>query len=93
MNLSLTDKAKEKIQEILSKNPGKYLRVVIDGFGWGGPRLGLALDEPDANEVPVKVDDIDVLISDQVKAFAKRSSVDYVKTPYREGFTIDSEGC
>ncbi len=55
--------------------------------------MGLALDEPDANEIPVKIDDIEVLISDPVKAFAEKSSVDYTRSPHREGFTINLEGC
>lgn len=55
--------------------------------------MGLALDEPDAHEVPVKVNDIDLLVSKKVKAFARRTEVDYVNTPYREGFTVNSDSC
>jgi Fe-S cluster assembly iron-binding protein IscA len=31
--IKITDIAKDKIKEILNKNPGKQLRVVIQGFG------------------------------------------------------------
>jgi len=31
--IKITDVAKDKIQEILNKNPGKSLRVEIEGFG------------------------------------------------------------
>jgi len=31
--INITDLAKEKIQEVLKNNPGKYLRLVIQGFG------------------------------------------------------------
>jgi len=31
--ISITDLAKEKIEEVLQSNPGKYLRLIIDGFG------------------------------------------------------------
>lgn len=31
--ISITDLAKDKIQEVLNNNPGKYLRLVIQGFG------------------------------------------------------------
>lgn len=30
---SITDLAKEKIKEVLQANPGKYLRVIVAGFG------------------------------------------------------------
>jgi hypothetical protein len=48
----------------------------------------LALDEPNANEVATLVNDIDVLISDEVKGYADRSKIDYISEPYQEGFTI-----
>lgn len=86
--ISITDIAKEKIEEVLQSNPGKYLRIVIDGFGWGGPRLGLALDELNDSEAPVQVNGLEVLISDKVKGFADGSMVDYTKSSYGEGFTI-----
>jgi hypothetical protein len=31
--IEITETAKGKIKEVLNKNPGKYLRVVIRGFG------------------------------------------------------------
>ncbi len=31
--IEITDIAKEKIKEILEKNPGKYLRLAVQGFG------------------------------------------------------------
>jgi len=31
--MQVTDQAKEKLQMLLSENPGKCLRVVFEGFG------------------------------------------------------------
>jgi len=31
--IEITEFAKGKIKEVLNNNPGKYLRVVIQGFG------------------------------------------------------------
>ncbi len=54
--------------------------------------MGLALDEPKADETPIKVNGIDVLVAEMAKPFADNATVDYVKEPYGEGFTItDSE--
>ena len=33
MQMTITDQAKEKLQELLRGNPGKLLRVVFEGFG------------------------------------------------------------
>ncbi len=31
--ITITDVAKDKIKEVLLKNPGKYLRIVVQGSG------------------------------------------------------------
>jgi len=31
--VKITDVAKDKIKEVLSENPGKYLRIVMQGIG------------------------------------------------------------
>jgi len=53
----------------------------------------MALDEPKANEKPVTVNGIDVLVADSVMPFVDDSTVDYVKQLYNEGFIINRSGC
>jgi len=31
--IDITDAARDKIKEVLNKNPGKYLRILREGFG------------------------------------------------------------
>ena len=31
--IEITDIAKDKINEVLNNNPGKYLRIIVQGFG------------------------------------------------------------
>ena len=88
MVIEITDTAKGKLNEVLSANEGKYLRVFISGIGWGGPQLGLALDEPGENENTTNVNGIDVLISEDVKPTAELNKIDYIKSPDGEGFVI-----
>jgi hypothetical protein len=52
----------------------------------------MALDEPQAGEVPTSVNGIGVLISDDVKALAEKSKIDYISDSYRKGFTIGLVG-
>jgi Fe-S cluster assembly iron-binding protein IscA len=33
MMVEITDIAKEKLKIVLDKNPGKYLRIVVQGIG------------------------------------------------------------
>ncbi len=48
----------------------------------------MALDEPKADEKPVQVNGISVLIAEIAKPFVDNATVDYVKEPYGEGFVI-----
>ena len=96
--LEITDVARDKIKEVLSENSGKYLRIAIE-VGWGGPRLGLALDELKENEETTQVNGIDVLISDEVKPYSDGNMIDYIQSTDGEGFVINNpeqtgcEGC
>ncbi len=31
--VKISDAAKDKISDVLKQNPGKYLRIVVEGFG------------------------------------------------------------
>ena len=31
--VEITDVAKDKLKEVLNENPGKYLRIVVQGIG------------------------------------------------------------
>ena len=89
--LEITDVAREKIEEVLSEYPGKYLRIAIEA-GWGGPRLGLALDELKENEETTQVNGIDLLISDEAKPYSDGNTIDYIQSTDGEGFVIDKPG-
>ena len=50
--------------------------------------MGLALDEPKESEVAVEVNGISVLVADLARPFVEDTTVDYVKGPHSEGFSI-----
>jgi len=54
--------------------------------------MGLALDEPKANEKPVHVNGIDVLVEDEVGLLVDGATIDYVSQPWDEGFVIKGAG-
>ena len=89
--LEITDVARDIIKEVLSENAGKYLRIVIEA-GWGGPRIGLALDELKENEETTQVNGIEVLISDEVKPYSDGKTIDYIQSAQGEVFVIGKAG-
>jgi len=90
--LTITDEAKAELQNVLEQNPGKSLRLVMAGFGCGGPSLGLTLDESNDDDTQQNINDIDVLLDPQVVRFADDQVIHFVQ----DGFTItpkDGGGC
>jgi Fe-S cluster assembly iron-binding protein IscA len=73
--IEISDTAKSKIREILDNNPGKYLRIIVEGTGCGGPYLELSLDEANSNEQTIRVNGIDILVSDDVIRYAEKTTV------------------
>jgi hypothetical protein len=65
----------KNIREYLANNPGKYLRLVVDGDGCAGPYFNLSLDEAAENEDIIRVNGIDILVSDQVKKLAAITTI------------------
>ena len=96
MNLNITDIAQDKLKEIMktSEYEEPALRLRIAGFGWGGPSLGIALDESkNIEEGKQKIQDINILIDEEVNFLVGKNNpitIDYYKNEYQEGFTIDS---
>ncbi len=73
--IEINDKDQARIREILDKNPGKYIRIVVEGDGCAGPYFGLYLDYPDPDERVIKINGIDILISEQVKKYAQVTTI------------------
>lgn len=84
----MTDTARDKFKELMKEHTGKFLRVVFEGFGWGGPSLGLTLDESKNEKQLYTINEIDLLIDDNVLPHAKESQIDYISNSYGQGFSI-----
>jgi Fe-S cluster assembly iron-binding protein IscA len=73
--IEISDAARVEIKELLDKNPGKCLRMAVEGDGCAGPYLRLSLDDVGVNELTARVNGIDILISDQVKRYADVNTI------------------
>lgn len=75
MGIEISDETREKIKEILNKNPGKYLRITFEGTGCAGPYLVLSFDEAGVNEDITNANGIDILISEDVKKYSEATTI------------------
>lgn len=58
MNISFDENTKEALQKALESRNKSAVRLMIDGFGWGGPSFGVALDEQKQDDEVKVIDDI-----------------------------------
>ena len=81
--IKITEEAKNIISKRLNNNPSKMLRLVISGFGWGGPRMELVLDEPKKAEINT-FHDIDILIDEKIKDYIGPTLIDGFKNIFNK---------
>ena len=91
--IKITDIASDKLKDVMEKNKGKYLRVVFEGFGWGGPSLGLTLDVSKNNEHMFNVNGVDLMIDKSILPYTTDSQIDYIDNIYETGFVVSGSGC
>jgi len=90
--INITNKAAEKLNEVIQKadSPEKImLRVTFAGYGWGGPKLGVALDElKNDNDEVEEVGDIKVVYDSMLEPYVNGIVIDYSNSFFNRGFSI-----
>lgn len=79
--LQITERARGKMEEMLQKgSPQAMIRIYLKGMGWGGPRIGLTLEESAGKEdVVEKLDHITLVLEPGVKNLLSTAQLDYRK--------------
>ena len=94
--ISISEIAAEKLNEIIAKqeNPkGTMLRVSFGGYGWGGPKLQLTLDElKDEYDLVEESQGITIVYNSGIKEYVEGSVVDYSNNWFERGFVIRASG-
>ncbi len=90
INLEVTDSAKDELSGVLKENAEKSIRIFIQGAGWGGPKLGLALDEPTEMDEKVEINGIDFVYKTDEGIYLNNSVIDFQETFSGKGFTIQT---
>ena len=97
--IKVTPQAKEELQKFIQEKPESAIRLLIQGYGWGGPRLGMVLDEPTEEDHSYNVEGICWIIAqkDEHHILGKGGiRVDHVTSWFGSGFQISdiqSFGC
>jgi iron-sulfur cluster assembly protein len=92
--VTLTDKAAEKIHELLGADGAvaqpQALRVAVRGGGCSGFQYALALDQPKADDHVFEHEGVSVVVDKVSMQFVFGSQVDYVDGLQGAGFTVNN---
>ena len=90
--MKITVRAKEELKGIfaLKENENKSIRIVFEGFGWGGPKFGLALDEQTENDIKKNIEGVNVVYEDRFKEFINDVTINYTESVYGKGFVVET---
>jgi iron-sulfur cluster assembly accessory protein len=91
--LQLTDKAVEKVKELLAaeEKSGYGLRVVVQGGGCSGFQYGLTWENDEKpNDNVLEFDGLKVYIDAMSGLYLEEVKIDYVDTLQGSGFKIDN---
>jgi len=91
--LQLTDKAVEKVKELLAaeKKSGYGLRVVVQGGGCSGFQYGLTWEKDEKpNDNVLEFDGLKVFVDSMSGLYLEEVKIDYVDTLQGSGFKIDN---
>lgn len=90
MNISFDDKTKDALLKKLNNNDNKVIRLMIKGFGWGGPTLGAVLDEQKNDDIVEVVDGITFVSNNEEAEIFEDCKVIYSKSIFGESFKVIS---
>lgn len=91
MKIHLEEAAKNALSKALKEQNKSAVRLTIAGFGWGGPKLSVVLDEQQENDTLVNVDGINFVVNTEEEFVFEECTVSYAKTFFGETFKVVSK--
>ena len=88
----ITEKAKDPLKELLDSHPGNVFTVFVQGFGWGGPQVDMALEESDDKLTALEHEGMPFQFEERLKHVVENIVIDFNDTFWRKGLTIKTSG-
>ena len=89
MKIKVTKEALEQLENRYV-NPDRAFRVMINGFGWGGPVFGIVLDEQLEGDHLEELNGIKFVVNEDILDQYGSFNVEYVANFFRKGFVVST---
>ena len=88
MNISFDDNTKNALSKKLLQKNKSSVRLLIKGFGWGGPILGVVLDEQQEDDILESVNGINFIVDKESSFIFEDTKIVHVKSLFGESFKV-----
>jgi len=88
MNISFDEVTKDALNKQLLQKGKSSVRLLIKGFGWGGPILGVVLDEQQEDDILESVNGINFIVDNESSFVFEDTKIMYSKSIFGESFKI-----
>lgn len=88
MNISFDDNTKNALNKKLSQKNKSSVRLLIRGLGWGGPILGVVLDEQQEDDISETVSGINFIVDKESSFVFEETKIMHVKSLFGESFKV-----
>lgn len=88
MNISFDENTKDALNKQLIQANKSSVRLLIKGFGWGGPILGVAMDEQQEDDILESVDGINFVVDNESAFVFEETKVVYTKSVFGDSFKV-----
>ena len=90
LQISVTDKAAEKVKAALEKQADSALRLYVSGGGCSGFQYGLAFDQKNDGDHVIESHGVKIIIDQESAKYLDGSEIDYVESVMGEGFKVNN---
>ena len=87
MKIRVTEKASEEIKKSMSQKISN-VRILVKGFGWGGPVFGIALDEQNDNDYVEVIDSKNYIVENELIDVYNGFEIDFRDSFLSKGFYV-----
>ena len=96
MNISINEATIDALRKSMDDKKKDAARIVIKGFGWGGPTLGLVLDEQKENDDAIESNGIKFVADKEFSFMLTDIKVNFKKGLFGSSFSVSTgsgSGC
>lgn len=82
LNVQITENAQKAILSALNTESDKnrVFHLFVKGYGWNGPRLGLALEERQAEDEMIRINELEIAYDPNLRYYLEGKIIDYQRS-------------